>query len=62
MNIEELKRKVADAREKSGEQKGLIRSSSTGPVGYGIIEAVIEVLESQQQKIDELNLALKHRP
>ena len=55
MTIEELKREVEAYREDLKAKPGhLVASSETGPVGISLIEAIVATLETQQQRIEEL--------
>ena len=55
MDIDALKGRLQREREALKEKGAhMVWSSETGPVGFGMIEAIISSLESQQQQIDGL--------
>jgi hypothetical protein len=55
MKVDELKAKVEECREnlKKGGAR-LLTSSSDGPIGIGLIDAIVSVLEDQDRRIDDL--------
>ena len=55
MNVDELKAQVEAYRKGLEDKSGhLCRFSETGPVGMSLIDAIVSVLEAQQQQIDHL--------
>lgn len=59
MTIEELKTKVETYREDLKKKPGSpVCFSETGPVGMSLIDAIVNVLESQQKRIKELERKL----
>ncbi len=55
MTVEELKQKVESYREGLKTRTGkLTKFSDTGPVGMGVIDAVVRVLEAQEKRIEAL--------
>lgn len=55
MDITELKDEIAQTRESLKTREGkTVVFSPHGPIGVGLIEAVVEILAAQQAQIDEL--------
>jgi len=55
MEIDELKSQVEKYREKLKEKKGHVCTfGKNGPVGMVLIDALVEVLEAQQQRIEAI--------
>lgn len=55
MNISELKTKVEEYRKSLVERNGrTVVFSETGPVGMKVIDALVQALETQAMRIDEL--------
>ena len=60
MTVQEVKELAEAYREALKEQAGKITAfSETGPVGIGIIDSIVRVLEAQQNRIDELERKLQ---
>ncbi len=55
MNIDKLKAEVEAYREKlKGKSGEVCIFSETGPVGMSLIDAIVTVLEAQQQQINDI--------
>ena len=55
MTIAELKARVEKQREHLRQNDGnTCLMSESGPVGISVIDAIVQVLEAQQKRIDEL--------
>ena len=57
MRVQELKDKVESVHEELKKRKGAPRvqlASESGPIGIGLIDAVVSVLETLEKRIDEL--------
>lgn len=55
MTVQELKTKVESYRESLKTKSGKITAfSETGPVGMGVIDAVVSVLEAHEKRIAKL--------
>ena len=55
MTVEELKAKVETYREGLKTKSGAsVLFSERGPVGMSVIDAIVSVLETQQEQIEEL--------
>lgn len=60
MTVEELKAKVEKNREWLKEQSGhMVKFAETGPVGIGLIDAIVETLETMQARMQGLEKAVK---
>lgn len=55
MPLDELKAKVEAHRESLKAKSGhLVHFSETGPVGIGLIDAIVALLEAQERRIAEV--------
>jgi hypothetical protein len=55
MTLDELKAKVEDHRESlKGKSGHMVYFSETGPVGIGLIDAIVATMEAQQRRIEEI--------
>lgn len=55
MTVQELKNKVESYREAIKKESGKVMvASEAGPVGLGVIDAVVRVLETHEKRIEEL--------
>ena len=60
MSVDKLKAEVEAYREKlKGRSGGTCIFSETGPVGMSLIDAIVTVLESQQQQINDIEKKIK---
>ena len=59
MSIKKLKSAVEEHRERLSAKKGKVCTfGKNGPVGMQVIDALVEALEAQEQRIDELEKKL----
>ena len=62
MNVSDLKTRVEKYRENLKKNSGkACLFSETGPVGMSLIDAIVEVLDAQQKRIDALQARLADR-
>lgn len=54
MTVAELKGAVESYREGLRKKTGIVMFGETGPVGMLLIDAIVQVLETQQAQIDKL--------
>jgi hypothetical protein len=55
MDIDKLKSEIQKYRDKLNEKKGKVCTfGKNGPVGMGLIDAIVETLEAQHQRIEAL--------
>ena len=54
MTVDELKAAVGQERDVLKTKSGICAFSENGPIGIGVINALVETIESLQKQIDEL--------
>ena len=54
MTVQDLKGKVESLREALKNKKGVVMLSESGPIGIGVIDAIVSVLDAHEKRIEEL--------
>jgi hypothetical protein len=61
MNVEDLKELCEQHREQLKSKTGrLVKFCEDGPIGISLIDAIVEILETQQQEIENLKSSQRH--
>lgn len=55
MKIEEFKKELSDYKENMSNKKGsFVTAGKSGPVSIGLVEKLLDIIESQDQRISDL--------